>query len=80
MFGIPDLPISHGLFPYKEHIKQPPLRRHGAKTRALRFLTSLQKIRAYLTQIKGLTKPLICNRFKKMVDAHSLVISETETS
>ena len=80
MFGIPDLPISHGLFPYKEHIKQPPLRRHGAKTRALRFLTSLQKIRAYLTQIKGLTQPLICNRFKKMVDAHSLVISETETS
>ena len=25
-------PISHGLFPYKEHIKQPRLRRHGAKT------------------------------------------------
>ena len=32
IFGIPDLPISHGLFPYKEHIKQPRLRRHGAKT------------------------------------------------
>ena len=25
-------PINHGLFPYKEHIKQPRLRRHGAKT------------------------------------------------
>ena len=25
-------PISHGLFPYKEHIKQPRLRRHGTKT------------------------------------------------
>ena len=32
IFGIPDLPISHSLFPYKEHIKQPRLRRHGAKT------------------------------------------------
>ena len=32
IFGIPDPPISHGLFPYKEHIKQPQLRRHVAKT------------------------------------------------
>ena len=32
IFGIPDLPISHSLFPYKEHINQPRLRRHGAKT------------------------------------------------
>ena len=29
--GIPDLPISHSLFPYKKHIKQPRLRRHGAE-------------------------------------------------
>ena len=32
IFDIPDLPISHSLFPYKEHIKQPRLRRHVAKT------------------------------------------------
>ena len=32
IFGIPDLPISHSLFPYKEHIKQPRLRRYVAKT------------------------------------------------
>ena len=31
IFGIPDLPISYGLFPYKERIKQPRLRQHGAK-------------------------------------------------
>ena len=31
-----------------------------------------KKIRVYLTQVKGLAQPLICNRFKKMVDAHSL--------
>ena len=39
--------------------------------RALRFLTSLKKIRVYLTHVKGLAQPLICNRFKEMVNAHS---------
>ena len=39
--------------------------------RALRFLTKLKKIRVYLTYVKGLAQSLICNRFKKMVDAHS---------
>ena len=37
----------------------------------LRFFTSLKKIRVYLTHVKGLAQPLMCNRFKKMVDAHS---------
>ena len=32
---------------------------------------ALKKIRAYLTRVKRLAQPLICNRFKKMVDAHS---------
>ena len=44
IFGIPDLPISHGLFPYKEHIKQPRLRRHGAKTPQKSVFTLFQII------------------------------------
>ena len=42
IFGIPDLPISHGLLPYKEHIKQPRLRRHGAKTPQKSVFTRFQ--------------------------------------
>ena len=37
----------------------------------LRIFTSLKKIRVYLTHVKGLAQPLMRNRFKKMVDAHS---------
>ena len=44
IFGIPDHPISHGLFPYKEHTKQPLLRRHRAKTPQKSVLTMFQKI------------------------------------
>ena len=35
------------------------------------FWQVLKKTRVYLTHVKGLTQPFICNRFKKMVDAHS---------
>ena len=36
-----------------------------------RFLTSLKKIRVYLTTVKGLASPLLCNRLIKMGDVHS---------
>ena len=35
------------------------------------FWQALKKIRVYLTHVKGLVQPLLCNRFKKMVDVHS---------
>ena len=37
----------------------------------MRTLLFLTKIRVYLTHVKELTQPLICNRFKKMVDGQS---------
>ena len=35
------------------------------------FLTSLKKIRVYLTYVKGLVPPLLCNRLMKMGDVQS---------